>query len=153
MKKLLVIFIITLVAIGVSWKIFSRLNKNAAKKPVETVFIAPKEYTESFEKSTASARLFYEKYRRALDQLKHENYQEAIQSFNECVPEAGIGIEKGMVYNRLVQIYKALDDPQNELKYTELTIKFSANTVLNEELSRRAAELRQLLSAKEAQKK
>ena len=147
MKKIVSVIIIVTSLLVVFYIIGTRKRTVPNQKTVDTVFVGPKEYHESFESSAGSAKLFYEKYRLALDNLETKNFPEAIRLFNECIPDAGLGIEKGMVYNRLAQIYKELNDLRSELIYTELTIKFSANKVLNEERAHRVAQLRQLLAA------
>lgn len=148
MKKIFVFIVVIALMIAAVYLVRTNKKLGLGSKPIDTVFVGAKEYQESFDSAGGSAKLFYEKYRLALDNLETRNFSEAIKLFNECIPQAGIGIEKGMVYDRLAKIYRELNDLESELKYTELTIKFSANQVLNDDYRNRAIEIRQLLATK-----
>lgn len=91
---------------------------------------------------------FYSIYDKAVENISNRNYEEAIVQLNQSLKYIGIGLEKGMVYKRLAEIYKIKGDLKQELFYVEQWPKYSMNAQLNEEASRRAVEIRQILATK-----
>lgn len=119
-------------------------NKN---QTVDTVFLGAKEYKSTFQESTKSAKSFYDLFNKGLEASNSGDQQTAIKLLNECLPYVGIGLEKGMVYKKLAEIYRTQGNLEKELFYIEEWPKYSMNKELNEEATLRAAELRQLLAA------
>jgi len=115
---------------------------------VDTVFIGPKEHSETLSKSMASAKQFHDRFRRALELSREKNYQAAISLLNESLPYATFKGETAMVYELLSEIYRDQSDLESELKNLELYTQFTRNDRLRTEANTRAAELRQLIATK-----
>lgn len=148
MKKYIIVFIVVLIAILVSLNLIKRFSVISKKAPVDAVFLGPKEYKATFNESMGSAREFYDLYGKARDSAKVGDYDTAIKLLNESLPHIGIGLERGMVYKKLAEIYQTQGNLEKELYYVKEFPKYSMNAQLNEEASRRAAEIRQLLAIK-----
>jgi tetratricopeptide (TPR) repeat protein len=90
---------------------------------------------------------FYGIYDRAIASINVGNYDEAITLLNQALEHIGMGLEKGMVYKRLAEIYKVKGDLNKELYYAEEFPKYSMNKELNQQFLQRAAEIRQILAS------
>ena len=112
------------------------------KKTVDTVFLGPQEYKATFDESVKGAGQFYDLYGRARDRAKAGDYDNAIKLLNDSLSYVGDGLEKGMVYKKLAEIYRAQGNLEKELFYIEEFPKYSMNKELNEEAKLRTAELR-----------
>ncbi len=118
------------------------------KEAVNTIFVGPGEYKATFDKAMEGAGEFYDLYGKARNSAKAGDYESAIKLLNESLLHVGDGLEKGMVYKKLAEIYRTQDNLEKELFYVEEWPKYSMNPQLNEEAKLRAAKIRQLLATK-----
>lgn len=122
--------------------------KQKTSKTREVVFLGPKEYGQTFGESVKSAKSFYDLFNKALDASNSGNQETAIKLLNESLPHVGIGIEKGMVYKKLAEIYRGQGNLEKELFYVQEWPKYSMNQQINEEAKFRATEIHSFLAAK-----
>lgn len=116
----------------------------------DVVFLGPKKNEILFRESSKNAKVFYDLYDKARTLKDAGDYQEAIQLYNQSLSYVALGPEKAMVYSKLAEIYKGLNDLEMELKYVELEPQHSANPQLNEQCYQRAEELRKLITEKKS---
>ena len=110
-----------------------------------SVFIAPGKYKATFDKSIESGDKFYNLYGKARESISAGHYEDAIKFLNESESYVGDGLEKGMVYKKLAEIYRKQGNLEKELYYVEEWPKYSMNQQINEEAKSRAAEIRRIL--------
>lgn len=113
------------------------------------VFIAPEKYKTTFEQSADSGKLFYDLYGKAKESIKTNDYESAIMYLNRSLEYVGMGLEKGMVYSKLAEIYKTQGNLEKELFYVQQIPQYTLNEKINEEAKHRVAEIRSLLARKE----
>ena len=148
-KYILILIIASVLAIPASLFLIKRFSGPSSNgQVIDTVFLGPEEYKPTFDESMKSARGFYDLYGRARESSKAGDYDMAIKLLNESLPYVGIGLEKGMVYKKLAEVYHKQGNLEKELFYIEEWPKYSMNQQLNEEAKHRAAEIRSLLAAK-----
>lgn len=138
-------FILAVFVCFIPWKQFAK-RPLVKETTVDTVFLGPKGHQAAFEQSAASGRDFYDLNGKAGDSIKAGDYQNAIKLLNESLPHVGIGIEKGMVYKKLAEIYRDLGDMENELKYLELLPKYVMNQDVKNRVAMRVEEIRSILA-------
>lgn len=147
-KYIFILIVVFVIAIPVSLVLIKRFSAVPKKGTVDTVFLGPKEYKVTFDESAGSAKEFYDLYGKARDSVEVGDYDTAIKLLNESLSHIGIGLERGMVYKKLAEIYRAQGNLEKELYYIEELPKYSMNQQFNEELKLRATEIHKLLSAK-----
>jgi tetratricopeptide (TPR) repeat protein len=121
------------------------IEAKAKKKEADVVFVGPKEYKPTFDQSVANAKSFYDLYGKARESIKVGDYEMAIKLLNDSLPHVGIGIEKGMVYRELTEIYRDLGNLNKELKYIELLPKYTMNDTEKLRCAQRAEEIRSIM--------
>ncbi len=139
------IFLMLIILIKAEWRTYQQIK---VKDLNGVTFVSPAKYEDSFSKSSATAKKFFDLYRQALENMKNGQHQTAIKLFNESLVYAAIGPSKAMVYSQLADIYKELNDKETELKYVELVPRFSANPKRQEEFRQRAVEIRKILEGR-----
>lgn len=122
------------------------------KKQSGIIVFVPEKYKTTFEQSADSGKLFYDLYGKAKKSVKTNDYESAIKYLNRSLEYVGMGLEKGMVYSKLAEIYKTQGDLEKELFYVQQIPQYTLNEKINEEAKLRAAEIRSLLAAKESTK-
>lgn len=144
MKKIIV-FGIIIIAL-VSLFLITRSAMVAKKKTVDTVFLGPQEYKATFDESIKGAGEFYDLYGKARNSTKAGDYENAIKLLNESLSYVGDGLEKGMVYKDLAQIYRDLGNLEKELEYVELLPKYTMNEDIKLGCAKRAEEIRMIMA-------
>lgn len=122
--------------------------KKTNAEPVDVVFVGDKQYKPTFEQSVKSGKAFSDLFGAGLNSKKAGDYTTAIKQFNECLPHAAMGPEVAMVYEELVEIYRAQGNLEKELFYLEQIPKYTMSDRIKKESMERAAEIRQLLATK-----
>ncbi len=123
---------------------------NFRKNEENKLVLTNPQNNKGFAESLNNSGQFYKIFREALDSEERGDKKTAIKLFNDCVPRATIGIERGMVYYELIKIYHDLGDLEQELKYSELLPRYSMNQKDNQEAMQRAEEIRKILGSQSA---
>ena len=151
--RLILLVIIFFVSAAIMLAFARGMFKPIEKHVVNAVFIGPEKYKSSFEQSMTIGRQFYDLYGKARESIKINDYDSAIAYLNESLQYVGIGLEKGMVYSKLAEIYRVQGNLERELFYIDQVPKYTLNEQINEEAKRRAAEIRTQLVAESKKQK
>ncbi len=116
--------------------------QTAIASPIETKINATSTPPAETEKS------FVNLYMEAGKKFGAADYEGAVKLYNESLEYVKYGLQKAMIYYKLVDAYHALGNLEMELKYAELVPKYSANPRVNEKYEHRAEEIKKLLNAK-----
>jgi tetratricopeptide (TPR) repeat protein len=149
MKRVMILFTIIIIAIGLYW--MSKLNfanKQAEKSTVDVAFFGDEKYKQTFDQSVVNGGAFSELFEAGLNSKKAGDYATAIRQLNECLPLAALGPEVAMVYKQLIEIYRDLGDLEKELFYLEEIPKYTMSDRIKKESAERSDKIRQLLMAK-----
>lgn len=115
---------------------------------VDVVFVGPEKYHNSFAESLRRAQDSAKPFHEAGDLMEAGRYDEALEALDESLQKSTRRIEKLMVYDRMQKVYQKMGSKEKELWALEKEIEYTREGPGRQELRQRAAEIRQLLAAK-----
>ena len=129
------------------------IKQIGVKKPVDSVFVGPEKYQNSFGEALNRAEESAAPFRRAGQLMEAGEYDAALEALNESLLKSTRSIEKTMVYRRRQVVFNKLGNLEKELEAIESWFAEAGKNANNPDFERRAAEIRQILSAQKEQKK
>lgn len=115
---------------------------------MDTVFVGPEKYQNTFAEALKSAEESAAPFRRAGQLMEAGEYDAALEAFKESLQKSHRSIEKTMAYRGLQMVYNKQGNLRGELEAIESWFAEAGEKANNPEFERRAAEIRQLLAAK-----